>query len=224
MTSAADFASGIRDGRATFNHVVYNFTGKDKTLRKGSGRKTLALKHEIPVPLREAATHAAVHVHYAYGMVQIDPVGAQRRLPDFEYRDAAPGYFVTICAERPLVPFTDPALAEAVIGSLHWLRREREVELYAYCLMPDHLHLLLRLGSDRWMLGELIGAMKSWTTRGSWRLGYQGKLWQDRFYDRILRRSNDAAKIGMYILRNPVRKGLVASPDDYPYSGLPDPF
>jgi len=44
-------------------------------------------------------------------------------------------------------------------------------------------------------------------------------LWQKSYYDHILRKQEDVVSIVRYILENPVRKGLVKHPDEYPFSG-----
>jgi len=55
--------------------------------------------------------------------------------------------------------------------------------------------------------------------------GYYGKrvagkpIWQDGFFERVLRETEDARNVVAYVLRNPVRKQLVDDPRDYPYSG-----
>jgi|SRR5579884_361085 len=151
-------------------------------------------------------------------------VGAQIRLRHFDYRDSAPAYHVVICANRPHRPFTDPRLATAIISSLHWLREHRAVQIYAYCLMPDHLHLLLRLTRPDWTLSQIIGAFKSYTTKVGRELGHGRYLWQRRFYDHILRQSEDAVGRGEYSRQNPVRAGLVEDAEAYPYSGYLDPM
>jgi putative transposase len=145
------------------------------------------------------------------------------RLQGFDYRNADHAYFVTICAQSGN-PFTDEHLAQEVMVSLQWLRAHRDVILYAYCLMPNHLHLLLRSGDESRTLGTVMGAFKTFTTRQSWKLGYKGVLWQARFYDHIMRRSEDGRRIATYILENPVRKGLVAEADAWIWSGRPDPM
>jgi putative transposase len=90
-------------------------------------------------------------------------IGAQRRLPDFDYADPAAICFVTICAAPKTSPFTDERLAGEVVTSLNWLRANRGVKIYAYCLMPDHLHILMQLGDAQRPLGEIIAAMKTFT-------------------------------------------------------------
>jgi REP element-mobilizing transposase RayT len=145
------------------------------------------------------------------------------RLAGFDYGDPDHAYFVTACAHHGS-PFTDDRLAREVVNSLHWLRANCNLTLYAYCLMPDHAHLLLRVGNPRYPLSEIMRAFKSFTTRQSWGLGYRGALWQARFYDRIVRKSDDGLQIAAYILDNPVRKGLVIEPGAYCWSGTPDPL
>jgi REP element-mobilizing transposase RayT len=87
--------------------------------------------------------------------------------------------------------------------------------------MPDHLHLLARPGRS---LGDVIRMLKTYTTRQVKELGRPGKLWQDDYYDHILRRREDSFGIARYILENPVRRGLVTTPEAYRWSGLPDPM
>jgi putative transposase len=74
--------------------------------------------------------------------------------------------------------------------------------------MPDHVHLLVLLPADSRPLVELIVAFKSFTTRWSWAFGITGTLWQSRYYDHIVRGSEDASGIAAYTVHNPVRKGL----------------
>jgi putative transposase len=153
-----------------------------------------------------------------------DEIGARRRLRDFDYKGTAATYFITICARHDTSPFLDSRLARVVVQSLEWLRSDRGVNIYAYCLMPDHLHILMRLGDEEQTLSGIIGAFKSFTTRESWKRGWRGELWQARFYDHVLRANEDVEQIGLYILQNPVRNGLVQEPDAYAWSGVLDPL
>lgn len=147
----------------------------------------------------------------------------QRRLRSFNYADPDHVYFVTLRARAGTTPFTDHRLADEVVGSLNWLREHAGLTVYAYVLMPDHLHVLLRPpGGEH--LGMLLKRLKSFTTKQSWALGYKGLLWQARFHDHILRKTEDGQAVAAYILGNPERAGLVKDDVAYPYCGTPDPL
>lgn len=150
--------------------------------------------------------------------------GPIRRLQDFDYSDPSHVYFVTTCARNHTTPFVDEGLARVVLDTLTWVRSERGVRLYAHCLMPDHLHMLLQLGSAEWSLGSVVGSVKRFTTRASWQMGYVGPLWQARFYDHVMRTHEDGKRMAGYILSNPVRAGLVTEAGLYPFSGILDPL
>ena len=65
--------------------------------------------------------------------------------------------------------------------------------MYAYCLMPDHLHLIAQLRplerdqSPSKDLLTVLAEFKSFTTRAGWKNGLSGKLWQHDQYDTVLR-------------------------------------
>ena len=89
----------------------------------------------------------------------------------------------------------------------------------AYCLMPDHLHLIwmgLRRESDQ------LNAMKFLRTHLEPALG-GGREWQHQPHDHVLReeerRRNAFASFCFYTLANPVRDELVKKESDWPYSG-----
>jgi putative transposase len=88
----------------------------------------------------------------------------------------------------------------------------------AFCLMPDHLHLLLQGSSLNANLFKFMNGFKQRTSYGFW---WRNKtpLWQVSFYDHILRDGDAPADVAWYIWMNPVRAGLVGKAGDYPYSG-----
>jgi len=47
-------------------------------------------------------------------------------------------------------------------------------------------------------------------------------LWQRYFYDHVLRNEEDLKNVALYVLENPVRKGMVENWQDYPYCGIVD--
>jgi len=89
--------------------------------------------------------------------------------------------------------------------------------LLAFCFMPDHVHLLVK-GSDDSDLAEF---MKSFKQRSShaYRQMTGHTLWQKSYYDHIIRNEDDQRESFLYILQNPLRAGLVANIEDYPFLG-----
>jgi len=135
------------------------------------------------------------------------------RLDGFDYRDHFP-YHVTICARVGTNPFDRASIAEMVCKTLQEYLKPSNAYLGAFCLMPDHLHVLLSPDRSELALGQLIGRFKGLTTNASWKFGWRGPLWQARFYDHIVRNREGIAKVGQYVYENSDRAGL---PVDYPY-------
>ena len=146
------------------------------------------------------------------------------RLKHFNYSNPNYVYFLTICARHLSEPFCNTELADEVVDSLHYIRKDKSISLYCYCLMPDHLHMVISPSHTSGSVSNIIQRFKSFTTKIGWKYGVKGKLWQKSFYDHIIRKEEDLNKICEYILANPVRKGLVAGPDDWRYSDLLDPL
>ena len=84
--------------------------------------------------------------------------------------------------------------------------------------MPDHAHLLVEGLSDKSNLRRFVNSAKqhSGYAHGQAR---RERLWQGGYYDRVLRPSEDPKWVARYILENPVRAGLVESPQDYDFLG-----
>ena len=128
-------------------------------------------------------------------------------------------FFLTKCTEgrRPIL--TAPSAAETLIASFDHLRRAERVRLLAFVVMPDHYHVVLCLlpGEE---LSELMKSLGSYTGRRIRRdLGLRHAVWQDGgFYDHACRADREVLDIVEYVQHNPVRRGLVASAEDWPFS------
>jgi REP element-mobilizing transposase RayT len=115
-------------------------------------------------------------------------------------------FHLTLTAHAKFGTWPDP-IREMVWQSVMEQRNDDRVELFAACLMPNHLHLLV--SPRRVDVIRFAKQWKSWTTRKSWELGNEGALWQRRFWDRTIRDDKDFGNAADYILRNPVTAGLV---------------
>ena len=146
------------------------------------------------------------------------------RLETFDYSDPDHVYFVTLCARHLSSPFADSGLASAIVDALLYRSRTGAWKLYAYVLMPDHLHAALSPVDNGRTVSELVRDFKTYTTRIGWEHGVRGALWQRGFYDHVARREQSLLAICEYILANPVRKGLETDLGRWPFAGMPDPL
>ena len=84
--------------------------------------------------------------------------------------------------------------------------------------MPDHLHILAEAESESADGRKFIKLAKQFSGFYYSKLS-KGQLWQRYSYERVLRCEDDTLGVAKYILENPVRDGLVQSPQDYEFSG-----
>jgi putative transposase len=147
-----------------------------------------------------------------------------QRLAAEHYTHAARVYFMTIRAYRKRSPFVRDDLNELIIATLCEEQERQMCAVFTYCLMPDHLHFLISPRYDGTCVLTFTNQFKGKATNRSWTVGWQGKLWQPRFYDHIVRSEEALRLIAEYILANPVRKNLTRSKDDWPWSGHMNPL
>jgi REP element-mobilizing transposase RayT len=112
---------------------------------------------------------------------------------------------------------TESAIAKGIAEAIKERCASRGAALEIFCLMPNHVHLLLRVTRDG--LVDVIGDVKSRTTRVWWRYGGSGVLWQRSFHDRGIRTAKEFDDTVTYILENPVQAGLVEDWRAYPFLG-----
>jgi putative transposase len=145
------------------------------------------------------------------------------RLKGFDYTSKAYVYFVTTCTADKQPYFLDSRMAKMIEDGMEFRRAKKEIKLYCYCIMPDHLHRLLSLtDSFQKSLQDWVSAFKRYTTKASYEVYNIKPLWQKNFYDHIAGGEKSIHEITQYILNNPVRKGIVSNWESYPYSRLMD--
>jgi putative transposase len=113
---------------------------------------------------------------------------------------------------------SEPRIAELVVGAIR--KGESELAhyiLFAFVVMPNHVHLLLRPQVE---LRRLTNGLKGATARCANRILHRTgtAFWQDESFDHWLRKNDDFERIKSYIERNPVTAGLVKRPEDWPWS------
>ncbi len=118
----------------------------------------------------------------------------------------------------------DPALAQLVCESLHY-RDGKVFRLDAYCVMSNHVHaLFMPLAEDSegesfHALQKIMHSLKRITAMEcNKKLRRGGSFWESESFDHYIRDHDEWVRILHYILKNPVKAGIVSKWRDYPFS------
>ena len=134
-------------------------------------------------------------------------------------RVVVPGYphHVTQRGNRRQQTFFCEGDYRAYLGLMtEWCNRFG-IEIWAYCLMPNHVHLIAVPHSEDGLRRGIGEAHRRYTRRVNFRERWRGHLWQGRFASFVL---DDYYLLSAtrYVEMNPVRAGMVARPESYPWS------
>jgi putative transposase len=139
------------------------------------------------------------------------------RLPAARYRGRGL-YFVTLCFAGRRRFGANSRLASWLLAQLRRHANECEFAVHAYCVMPDHFHVLAAGMSDDSNLVKFVESFKQ-ATAIEFARRTRKRLWQTKYYDHILRGAESADRIAWYIWMNPVRKGLCREPNQHRFLG-----
>lgn len=112
----------------------------------------------------------------------------------------------------------DPRIGELTAGALRFFDGQR-YDIGSWIVMPNHVHVIVRpLGKH--LLDEIVKSWKGFTGREANKLlGRTGEpFWAREYYDHLLRDDAERARLSDYIHDNPVKAGLCARPEDWPWS------
>jgi len=160
----------------------------------------------------------------------------------YKVRDHESTYFMTLTVVAWVDVFTRNNHRMVVVEALRYCQQNKGLELFAWCLMSNHLHLIAR-AKEGFTLPEIIRDFKKHTakqiigqimneseSRREWMLGIfkceadrlkriSGyKFWQDGFQPKELHGNALIAQKLQYVHANPVAEGLVEFPEDWMFS------
>jgi len=119
------------------------------------------------------------------------------------------------------VLFTEEPQFRYFLDLLRRAKTRYPAQLYHYCLMSNHVHLLLAIATaedlPRFMQYVLQGYGRWYATRR----GYSGHVWQGRYKSPLVDQESYYLEAGRYIERNPLRAKMVGDLKDYPWSSYP---
>ena len=151
-------------------------------------------------------------------------------------------FFITLTTVGWIDIFTRLNQKYIIINALKYCQQNKGLEIYAYCLMSSHIHLMCK-ATNGFILSDVIRDFKKHTSkeiiltirdepesRREWMLDYfqnacehlkreqQYKVWQNGYHAEIIETNWFIKKKVNYIHFNPVREKLVALPEDYYFS------
>jgi alanyl-tRNA synthetase/REP element-mobilizing transposase RayT len=209
-------------------------TAFNQTLDRGLKRFEEALAemaggaHASSVPGSGGSTRAPACVPAAPSPQGIsEPTYSRRNLPHFE---RPWGKYMVTFSTRDRDILSEPERGVVMESILH-ARQTGQIHLYAACVMPDHVHLLIepQIKSQEpdsnpvfFTLAEILQPIKSVTShkilkdrRAATQNDHIRHLWEQENFDRLIRSESDLIEKYDYVIYNPVRDGLVSRAEDY---------
>ena len=124
-------------------------------------------------------------------------------------------YFVTASTFQKRQLLQSDRMRQLFLDVLLHYRQQQKYLLHDFVLMPDHFHLLI---TPIVTLERSLQLIKGgFSFRANRELGFMHEIWQPSYYDRRARDAEEFFAFREYIRQNPVKKGLVASAEEYEY-------
>jgi putative transposase len=151
-------------------------------------------------------------------------LGKPSRLSHIFQKYDPPLYLITFCTEDRRKILANP-LAHAALHKYGQRGLARGIGLGRYVIMPDHIHLFVREGSEV-ALGTWIRGLKrvvAAAIAGGRIQEHSGTalrtIWQRGFFDHVIRSRESYSQKWKYVRENPVRAGLVTQSEAWPFQG-----
>ncbi len=143
------------------------------------------------------------------------PVRKKIRLPGSVY-DQGRAFFITINTHRKYPWFSQYShLCQVSVQFIKELSSFHKIKIFAWCIMPDHIHLLIQgkniINFIRLFKGRLTPIARS--------IEAGQKLWQRSFFDHAIRKEDSLHNVACYIWENPIRAKIIDEPMRYRWSG-----
>lgn len=114
--------------------------------------------------------------------------------------------------------FSDHDDFQRFTDTLRKYKKKFKYKVYSYCLMPNHIHLLLDPLNKNILKKIMHGINMSYAKYFNYKYKKCGHLWQDRYQSFIIARDSYMLNCVNYIEHNPVRAKIVDRPEDYQWS------
>jgi REP-associated tyrosine transposase len=123
-----------------------------------------------------------------------------------------------VCTANRHRAFLGEGTAWSAIEQLRKSATHHRFGLYAFCFMPDHVHILVEGMADDADLCAFVVHFKK-LTGYDYKQRTRQRLWQPGYYDHILRSEEATEAVARYIFENPLRAGLATVYGEYRFAG-----
>ena len=131
-----------------------------------------------------------------------------------------PIYFVTTCTSGRQSILAIDIVAAILADEWRAARQRHGWAIGRYVIMPDHVHFFCAAEPDAKPLPKFMQLWKQWTSKRLAReLKIPGAIWQEAFFDHVLRSSESYDQKWSYVRENPLRAKLVANSVDWLFQG-----
>jgi len=137
------------------------------------------------------------------------------------YVEGGTFFFILVTHDRNTI-FHDSSSIEICLDAIKRTQKFHPFELVAYCVMPEHLHLLVSLPDGQIDYSTINKELKKRVTKEIRRQRNNPDLvvWQDRFHEHTIRNQQDLKIHFDYIHYNPIKHGYVVNLDDWKWSSF----
>ena len=133
--------------------------------------------------------------------------------------------FVTCVTKKRKLLFKEKNNRNLLMITINNVKQFHPFELLAYAILPNHIHLLIQTKDNNHDFSKIIQSIKGNFTanyKKQNRVSHPITLWQERFWDHIIRNEDDLRNHLDYIHWNPVKHGYVNEPNQWEYSSFLD--
>ncbi len=127
-------------------------------------------------------------------------------------------YLITLPVYSSKKIFTEQHIVVSVLNCLRDSAMKNHFDVYAYCLLPDQLVMIVRGKDEHADMKAFLAEFRSLSTDAlKTELGHP--VWKKKYLERVLRKKEDTKLIAGALFRMPVKAGLSKTAEEYPFQG-----
>lgn len=129
-------------------------------------------------------------------------------------------YHIITRGNQKQTVFRDQLDYQEYLRLLMKYKKENKFKIYCFCLMPNHVHIIIEVHLKETLNKIMRGLNLSYTLYFNSKYKTVGHLWQDRFKSKIISKDAYLIECIKYIESNPIRANIVNALEDYPWGSF----